>query len=75
MALRVGMDRSTPCGASVLGLSLPQVVVLGAGMDTRPWRLQLPPGVAWFEVDRHDVIAAKQQLLQRHGAATVQLPR
>ncbi|KAK9798528.1 hypothetical protein WJX73_008357 [Symbiochloris irregularis] len=24
-----------------------QCVCLGAGMDTRPWRLDLPPGVAW----------------------------
>lgn len=24
-----------------------QVVVLGAGMDTRPWRLRLPPGWCW----------------------------
>jgi O-methyltransferase involved in polyketide biosynthesis len=42
-------------------------VLLGSGMDTRPWRLDLPPGVAWFEVDRHDVLAAKRAELTRSG--------
>ena len=28
-----------------------QVVLLGSGMDTRPWRLPLGSRVAWFEVD------------------------
>lgn len=36
-----------------------QVVLLGSGMDSRPWRLELPEGVSWFEVDRADVLAAK----------------
>jgi O-methyltransferase involved in polyketide biosynthesis len=44
-----------------------QVVLLGSGMDTRPWRLNLPTGVAWFEVDRHDVLAAKRAELTRSG--------
>ena len=33
-----------------------QVVLLGSGMDTRPWRLDLPAGVHWFEVDQQDVL-------------------
>lgn len=41
--------------------------MLGSGMDARPWRLALPPGVAWFEVDRADVLSAKQRLLRAHG--------
>ncbi|KAL6769918.1 hypothetical protein ACKKBG_A32875 [Auxenochlorella protothecoides x Auxenochlorella symbiontica] len=45
-----------------------QVVVLGAGMDTRPWRLQLPLGVSWYEVDRSDVLAAKRHALKKNGA-------
>jgi hypothetical protein len=45
-----------------------QVVLLGAGMDSRPWRLALPAGTAWFEVDRQDVLRAKASTLQRHGA-------
>jgi O-methyltransferase involved in polyketide biosynthesis len=36
-------------------------------MDTRPWRLNLPPGIAWFEVDRRDVLAAKRAELTRSG--------
>ena len=46
-----------------------QVVLLGSGMDTRPWRLKLPPGIAWFEVDQAEVLNAKQQLLGREGVA------
>ena len=45
-----------------------QVVMLGAGMDTRPWRIELPPGIYWFEVDRPDVMRAKQQELVSAGA-------
>lgn len=47
-----------------------QVVMLGAGMDSRPWRLPLPSGVSWFEVDRQDVLRAKQTTLQQAGAPT-----
>jgi hypothetical protein len=56
--------RATPCAARRSA----QVVLLGAGMDSRPWRLALPPGVAWFEVDRQDVLHAKAGTLQQHGA-------
>ncbi|GLI68040.1 hypothetical protein VaNZ11_012363 [Volvox africanus] len=45
-----------------------QVVLLGSGLDARPWRLPLPLGVRWFEVDRTDVLAAKQARLQVLGA-------
>ena len=40
-----------------------QVVVIGAGMDTRAYRLQLPH-VHWFEVDMPEVIARKEELLR-----------
>lgn len=36
-------------------------------MDTRPWRLDLPPGIAWFEVDRHDVLRTKKAELRKHN--------
>jgi hypothetical protein len=42
--------------------------MLGAGMDTRPWRLPLDPDLKWFELDRSDVLAAKQKALQEAGA-------
>lgn len=45
-----------------------QVVVLGAGMDSRPWRLKLPEGLQWFEVDRGDVLESKTTLLRNAGA-------
>lgn len=40
-----------------------QVVMLGAGLDTRPYRLDLPADLDWYEVDRQDVFAAKQGVL------------
>ncbi|KAK9805047.1 hypothetical protein WJX73_006965 [Symbiochloris irregularis] len=46
-----------------------QVVLLGAGQDARPWRLQLPSGVRCYEVDQSDVVRAKEILLGRMGAA------
>ncbi|KAG1667862.1 hypothetical protein FOA52_011050 [Chlamydomonas sp. UWO 241] len=38
-------------------------------MDTRPWRLSLPPAVTWYEVDRADVLRAKKKALRRAGAS------
>jgi methyltransferase (TIGR00027 family) len=35
------------------------VVVLGAGLDTRPWRLDLPPALRWIEVDFPDMLHYK----------------
>lgn len=46
-----------------------QVVVLGAGMDARPWRLVLPQGVTWFEVDLGNVVNLKKKLLKDAEAA------
>ncbi len=40
------------------------IVNLGAGLDTRPWRLELPPTLRWVEVDYPHVIAFKQEQLQ-----------
>ncbi|KAK9861294.1 hypothetical protein WJX84_009360 [Apatococcus fuscideae] len=45
-----------------------QVVLLGAGMDSRAWRMDVPSGVAWFEVDMADVLLAKQRTLSSLGA-------
>ncbi|CAM9157129.1 unnamed protein product, partial [Ectocarpus fasciculatus] len=39
-----------------------QVVVVGAGMDARPYRLDLPDA-HWFEVDMPAVIKAKESIL------------
>jgi methyltransferase (TIGR00027 family) len=39
------------------------VINLGAGLDTRPYRLPLPAGLRWVEVDYPDVIAFKEERL------------
>ena len=39
------------------------VLNLAAGLDTRPYRLPLPPALRWVEVDFPDVIAYKQEQL------------
>lgn len=40
-----------------------QVVLLGAGLDSRAFRLDWPPGCAIFEIDREGVLAFKQKVL------------
>ncbi|KAL4856793.1 General transcription factor IIH subunit 2 [Chlorella vulgaris] len=45
-----------------------QVVVLGAGMDSRPWRMKLPAGVRWLEADLPSVASAKREQLEQLGA-------
>ncbi|GMH39408.1 hypothetical protein BSKO_07306 [Bryopsis sp. KO-2023] len=49
--------------------SINQVVLLGSGLDARPWRLDLRGGVHWFEVDRSEMIMEKQNLLLKAKAA------
>ena len=40
-----------------------QVVLLGAGLDSRAFRLDWPPGCVIFEIDREGVLAFKHQVL------------
>ncbi|MFK0121035.1 class I SAM-dependent methyltransferase [Streptomyces sp. NPDC090994] len=40
-----------------------QVVLLGAGLDARAFRLDWPPGCVVFEIDREGVLAFKHQVL------------
>lgn len=47
-----------------------QLVILGAGYDTRAWRLDRPRGVEVFEVDHPDTQRRKRLVLARHHAAT-----
>ncbi|WP_218005731.1 class I SAM-dependent methyltransferase [Actinomadura hibisca] len=46
-----------------------QVVLLGAGLDTRAFRLDWPPGQSVYEIDRAGVLAFKQGVLDGVGAA------
>jgi methyltransferase (TIGR00027 family) len=45
-----------------------QVVMLGAGLDTRAFRLDWPIGTRLFELDLPDVLTFKQRVLSRLGA-------
>src|SRR5215831_1265064 len=38
------------------------VLSLGCGLDTRPWRLELPPDLRWIEVDFADMLDYKDAL-------------
>ncbi|KAF8055279.1 HTATIP2 [Scenedesmus sp. PABB004] len=42
-----------------------QLVILGAGSDTRAWRLRWPPGFAVFEVDSPAVLGLKRRCARR----------
>jgi methyltransferase (TIGR00027 family) len=44
-----------------------QVVLLGAGLDTRPYRLDLPADLDWYELDRQEIFDDKEPVLA--GAA------
>ena len=50
------------------GASCRQVVLLGAGFDTRAFRLPLAAGVRYFEIDRPDVFERKESVLAASGA-------
>ncbi|MCK7626592.1 SAM-dependent methyltransferase [Streptomyces sp. RS10V-4] len=45
-----------------------QVVVAAAGLDVRAFRLEWPPGVELFEIDRATVLDFKDEVLGRCGA-------
>jgi O-methyltransferase involved in polyketide biosynthesis len=45
------------------------VLNLGAGQDTRPYRLNLPPRLRWIEVDFPDVVEFKNAALLGYRAA------
>jgi methyltransferase (TIGR00027 family) len=42
------------------------VVNLGAGMDTRPYRMRLPPGLRWIEIDFPNLMQLKDSALAHH---------
>ena len=39
------------------------VLSVGCGLDTRPWRLELPPDLRWIEVDFADMLDYKEGLM------------
>ncbi|MCO5973991.1 class I SAM-dependent methyltransferase [Actinoallomurus soli] len=50
------------------GAGIRQVVLLGAGLDTRAYRLDWPPGCRIFEIDQRGVLAFKARVLDGLGA-------
>lgn len=47
------------------------VVNLAAGLDARPWRLDLPAATRWFDVDLPDILAYKREALAAEKPACV----
>jgi len=39
------------------------VVNLAAGLDTRPYRMALPPALEWVEVDLPGIVSYKEEIL------------
>ncbi len=50
-----------------LPLGVDTVLNLGAGFDTRPYRMELPSGIRWIEVDLPDLIESKNAMLRSHA--------
>lgn len=50
------------------------VLNLGAGLDARPYRLQLPADLLWLEADLPEILAYKEQLLA-HDTPACRLER
>ncbi len=46
-----------------------QVVLLGAGLDTRAFRLTLPASLDWFEIDEAELLHDKETVLAAAGAS------
>ncbi|MFE7582335.1 class I SAM-dependent methyltransferase [Streptomyces gardneri] len=52
-----------------VGANVRQVVLLGAGLDTRAFRLDLPSDLVVYEIDRAGVLAFKERVLTDLSAA------
>lgn len=53
-----------------LDAGVTQIVLLAAGLDTRPFRLPWPGGVVVFEIDQPRVLDFKAKVLRKYGATT-----
>jgi methyltransferase (TIGR00027 family) len=49
---------------SAISSGIDTIINVGAGLDTRPYRMDLPVTVRWFEVDHPSVIERKTALLR-----------
>jgi methyltransferase (TIGR00027 family) len=53
---------------NAISAGIRQVVILAAGLDSRAYRLNWPPGTAVYEIDQPKVLGYKTRILERHGA-------
>jgi methyltransferase (TIGR00027 family) len=49
---------------SAIASGIDTIINIGAGLDTRPYRMELPSSLRWVEVDHPDVIERKATLLR-----------
>jgi methyltransferase (TIGR00027 family) len=69
IAFAVGMAVRTRLLDDVaVGAGCCQVVLLGAGLDTRAFRIGWPAGTRVFELDLPELLAFKERVLAEHGA-------
>ncbi|MGA7925659.1 MAG: SAM-dependent methyltransferase [Candidatus Sulfotelmatobacter sp.] len=52
-----------------IGQGADMVLNLAAGLDTRPYRMQLPASLKWIEVDLPEILAYKEELLKAEKPA------
>ena len=55
--------------ADAVAAGVRQVVILAAGLDSRAFRLEWPPGTTVYEIDQPQVVAYKTSTLESAGAA------
>jgi methyltransferase (TIGR00027 family) len=60
--------RGLELDACVLKTAAKQVVLLGAGMDCRPWRVAWPSGCVVYEVDTAEIIVLRERVAPELGA-------
>jgi methyltransferase (TIGR00027 family) len=59
------------CALAAAAAGCHQVVLLGAGLDTRAFRLDWPPGARVFELDVPELFAFKERVLAQENATPV----
>lgn len=67
MAVRTKFFDEFFLGATAAGIR--QAVILASGLDSRPYRLAWPNGTVVYEIDQPEVIAFKDDVLVKLGAA------
>ena len=54
--------------AAATDAGIRQVVIVAAGLDSRAYRLNWPPGTVVYEIDQPKVLEYKADILESHGA-------